>query len=86
MEFRLRTPKNDTLIGFVALYSIERNNQCGKTEIGIGDPNFRDKGYRIDALRLILRYGFFELNLHRIRLDVVSYNTRAIRAYQEVGF
>lgn len=86
IEFRLRTLENDTLIGFVALFSIEWNNQCGKMAIGIGDPNFRGKGYGTDALRLILRYGFCELNLHRIGLDVISYNTRAIHAYQNVGF
>lgn len=54
--------------------------------IGIGDPNFRGKGYGTDALQLILRYGFNELNLHRIGLDVISYNKSAIRAYQKVGF
>ena len=86
LEFRLRTFENDTLIGFVALFSIEWNNQCGKMAIGIGDPNFRGKGYGTDALRLILRYGFCELNLHRIGLDVISYNTSAIHAYQKVGF
>ncbi len=86
MEFRLRTLENDTLIGFVSIFSIEWNDQCGKIAIGIGDPNFRGKGYGIDALQLILRYGFCELNLYRIGLDVISYNTNAIRAYQKVGF
>ncbi|MBY3620582.1 GNAT family N-acetyltransferase [Acinetobacter sp. CUI P1] len=86
MEFHLRTIESDILIGFVALFSIEWNNQCGKMAIGIGDPNFRGKGYGTDALRLILRYGFCELNLHRIGLDVISYNNSAIHAYQKVGF
>lgn len=86
MEFRLRTIENDTLIGFVGLFRIEWNNQCGKMAIGIGDPNYRGKGYGIDALRLILRYGFCELNLHRIGLDVINYNKSAIHAYQKVGF
>lgn len=86
MEFRLRTLENDTFIGFVALFGIEWNNQCGKIAIGIGDPNFRNKGYGTDALQLILRYGFCELNLHRIGLDVISYNKRAIHAYEKVGF
>lgn len=86
MEFRLRTLEDDALIGFVALFGIEWNNQCGKMAIGIGDPKHRGKGYGTDALRLILRYGFCELNLHRIGLDVISYNGRAIRAYQKAGF
>lgn len=86
IEFHLRTLADDILIGFVALFGIEWNNQCGKMAIGIGNPDFRNKGYGTDALRLILRYGFQELNLHRIGLDVISYNERAIHAYKKVGF
>jgi RimJ/RimL family protein N-acetyltransferase len=86
VEFLLRTVENDTLIGFVALHGIEWNNQCGLLAIGIGEERFRGKGYGTDALRLILRYAFFELNLNRVGLDVISYNKRAIRAYEKVGF
>lgn len=86
IEFRLRALEDDTLIGFVALFGIEWNNQCGRLAIGIGNPNYRNKGYGTDALRLILRYAFNELNLHRVGLDVISYNKRAIRAYEKVGF
>ncbi|NJJ39851.1 GNAT family N-acetyltransferase [Paenibacillus apii] len=86
MEFRLRTIEDNALIGFVALFNIEWNNQCGKMAIGIGNPNFRGRGYGTDALRLILRYGFCELNLHRIGLDVISNNKNAIHAYRKVGF
>ena len=64
----------------------EWNNQCGLLAIGIGEEKFRSKGYGTDALRLILRYAFFELNLNRVGLDVISYNKRAVRAYEKVGF
>jgi RimJ/RimL family protein N-acetyltransferase len=85
-EFRLRTIENDCLIGFVALHSIEWNNQSSLLAIGIGDTNYRRKGFGSEALRLILRYAFHELNLNRIGLDVISYNTPAIEAYKKVGF
>jgi RimJ/RimL family protein N-acetyltransferase len=86
IEFRLRTVTDDRLIGFVALHSIEWNNQVGLLSIGIGDRDYWGKGYGSDALRMMLRYGFYELNLHRIGLNVFSYNQRAIRAYEKVGF
>lgn len=86
IEFHLRTLENDTFIGFVALHGIEWNNQCGLLAVGIGEPEFRNKGYGTDALRLILRYAFDELNLNRVGLDVISYNVRAIRTYEKVGF
>ncbi len=86
VEFRLRTLEGDRLIGFVALHSIEWNNQTAMLSIGIGDPDYRGKGYGTDALRLALRYAFRELNLYRVGLDVIADNQAAIRAYEKVGF
>ena len=86
IQFRLRTIENDQLIGFVALHSIEWNNQSCLLAIGIGDSDFRGKGYGKDALQLILRYAFYELNLNRVGLDVISNNKPAIVAYKKVGF
>jgi RimJ/RimL family protein N-acetyltransferase len=34
----------------------------------------------------MLNYAFNELNLYRIQLDVLSYNERAIRVYENLGF
>ena len=84
--FSLRTQDGDRYIGFVVLHNIEWNNATGVLAIGIGEREYWGKGYGSDALRLILRYGFQELNLHRIGLDVHSTNTRAIRAYEKAGF
>jgi RimJ/RimL family protein N-acetyltransferase len=86
IEFRLRTLADDRLIGFVALNSIEWNNQAAMLAIGIGEAEYRGKGYGADALRLILRYAFDELNLYRVGLDVIADNAPAIRAYEKAGF
>jgi RimJ/RimL family protein N-acetyltransferase len=84
--FHLRTLVDDTLIGFVALFNIKWSNQSAEMAIGIGVPEYRGKGYGGDALRLILNYAFNELNLHRVELTVIAYNTGAIRAYERAGF
>ncbi len=86
IEFMLRTLDHDRLIGFVALHKIEWNNQAALLAIGIGDPDYRGKGYGADALQMILRYAFHELNLNRVGLDVIEYNDSAIRAYTKAGF
>ncbi len=86
IEFRLRTLDDDRLIGFVALHSIEWNNRAGLLSLGIGEPDYRGRGYGSDALRLILHYAFDELNLERVGLDVISNNAAAIRAYERAGF
>lgn len=84
--FRLRTVADDTLIGFVALHSIEWNNGTALLSMGIGEAAYRDKGYGSEALRLTLRYAFTELNLYRVGLNVIGSNERAIRAYEKAGF
>jgi len=84
--FHLRTLADDTLVGFVVLFNIKWGNQSAEMAIGIGDPSNRGKGYGQDGLKLILNYGFNELNLHRISLTVMEYNAPAIKAYERVGF
>jgi RimJ/RimL family protein N-acetyltransferase len=84
--FHLRTLTDDRLIGFMAIFSIEWNNGTCTIATGIGNPDYRGKGYGSDALRLILNYAFNELNLYRVGLDVIGNNTAAIRAYQRAGF
>jgi RimJ/RimL family protein N-acetyltransferase len=37
-------------------------------------------------MRVMLRYAFQELNLHRVALAVFGYNERAYKSYQKVGF
>ncbi|MFD0590938.1 GNAT family N-acetyltransferase [Paenibacillus sp. GCM10027627] len=84
--FRLRKISDDELIGFICIHSIEWNNGGGRLAIGIGEAGNRNKGYGTEALNLILRYAFHELNLHRVGLDVIEYNAKGIRAYEKAGF
>ncbi|AFU14042.1 Acetyltransferase, GNAT [Bacillus thuringiensis MC28] len=86
VSFMLRTLQDDRLIGFVAIHGMEWNNRTGLLAIGIGDANDRGKGYGREAIHLILKYAFYELNLHRIGLDVISYNKPAIALYKKIGF
>lgn len=86
VAFRIRTLEDDRLIGFVSIHSIEWNNRAALLAIGIGQREYRGRGYGTDALRLVLRYAFDELNLLRLGLDVISNNTAAIRTYEKVGF
>ncbi|WP_371413714.1 GNAT family N-acetyltransferase [Virgibacillus sp. Bac330] len=34
----------------------------------------------------IINYGFEQLNLHRIELEVFDFNTRARKSYEKLGF
>lgn len=84
--FHVRTLADDRLLGFVALFNIKWSNQSAEMAIGIGNRADRGRGYGQDALLLLLRYAFDELNLHRVGLTVMAYNAHAIRLYERTGF
>lgn len=86
IAFAVRTLAEDQLIGFVAFDGINWRHGDTFVGIGIGDPIYRGNGYGTDAMRVLLRYGFMELNLARVQLNTFSYNERAIKSYLKVGF
>lgn len=76
----------DELLGFVWLSRIEWNHGTASLSLGIGDRADRDKGYGSEALRLMLRYAFRELNLFRLSASVPAYNQAALRLFDKAGF
>jgi RimJ/RimL family protein N-acetyltransferase len=84
--FSIRTIDEDQLIGFVALWDINWNQSSAWVSIGLGERNFWGRGYGTDAMRILLRYAFSELNLYRVSLFVFGYNERAIHSYQKAGY
>jgi RimJ/RimL family protein N-acetyltransferase len=84
--FAIRLLENDQLIGSCGVHSPDWKNRCADVGIAIGDPDYWGKGYGTDAMSLLLRYSFLELNLHRVELSVYSYNARGIRSYEKLGF
>ena len=84
--FAIRALEDDRLLGDITLSVVNWGNRNAFTGISIGDREFWGKGYGTDAMRLILRYGFYELNLRRISLVVFEFNQRALRSYEKAGF
>ena len=84
--FNIIDLKSDKLIGTVGLAHF--NYIAGSAVLGIfiGDSDFRNNGYGTEAIRLLLEYGFKYLNLHSIRLDLLSINERAHKCYLKCGF
>jgi RimJ/RimL family protein N-acetyltransferase len=77
--------KNE-LIGNCGYCSIDHINQTAETGIFIGNKSFWNKGYGIEALSLLIDYGFKALNFHNIMLRVFENNKGAIKCYEKIGF
>lgn len=84
--FTIRTLAEDKLIGDIGLYVVNWSGRDAFVGLGIGERDFWSRGYGTDAMNLILRYAFMEVNLTRVTLTVFEYNPRAIRSYEKAGF
>lgn len=73
-------------IGEVMLADVDRRNGSAEVGIFIGEPEEWGKGYGTEALRALVDFGFGELRLERIWLEVWTENARARRAYEKAGF
>lgn len=73
-------------VGRCMLFNLDWVNRSAMVGIAIGDPSCWGKGYGREALELLMEYAFDVLNLNSLMLGVFSFNERAIRLYQKVGF
>ena len=84
--FTIRTRENDRFIGNALVEWVDWANGNGFIRLGIGAVEDQRKGYGSQALSMLLRYAFGELNLYRVTAVVPAYNEGAIRLFQKFGF
>ena len=84
--FAVRLLKNDELLGNIGFNSVDLLNRTAVIGIMLGNPNYQRKGYGVEAVKLILDYGFSFLNLRNISLSVFEYNEAAYNLYKKAGF
>ncbi|HLF03492.1 MAG TPA: GNAT family protein [Anaerolineales bacterium] len=84
--FAIRAMADDRLIGFAKLDGISWTHGSARLTMAIGSTADWDKGYGREALQMILRYAFGELNLYRIGAWTFEYNERGLRFLQMAGF
>lgn len=86
-DFAIRLlDEKSTLIGTISLCQIDSTNRVAEMGMEISDPGLWGKGYGTEAVRLLLRFAFDDMNLHRVHLGVFAFNDRAISCYERVGF
>jgi RimJ/RimL family protein N-acetyltransferase len=73
-------------VGTIGLEEVDLTNGSAAVGIAIGDPVDTSQGYGSDALTVALDFGFGELRLERVWLDVYDFNDRARHVYERLGF
>ncbi len=85
-NFIIHSLADSRAIGMIGLGGLNWTARSAWVGIGVGEREFWGHGYGTDAMQVILRFAFRELNLHRVNLDVFEYNERAQKSYLKCGF
>ena len=79
--------KTGELIGACGLCYIDWVNRSADFSIYIGKDNlYIDDVYAIDAAKTMEKYGFEELNMHRLWAEIYSIDEKKIEFFKELQF
>jgi RimJ/RimL family protein N-acetyltransferase len=84
--FTIRARTDDRLLGKAVLEWIDWTNGNGYLRLGIGSDADRGRGLGKQALGLLLRFAFAELNLFRVTVVLPEYCQSAIALVNKFGF
>jgi RimJ/RimL family protein N-acetyltransferase len=73
-------------IGNCGLHDINPKDHKAIFGIVVGEKDYWSKAYGTEAARLMINYGFQQLNLHRISSSAFGFNERSIKFHKKVGF
>src|SRR5215469_7749805 len=73
------------LAGEAIVWGIDLHNRTAHVGLSLR-PAFRGRGLGTDAVRVLCRYGFAILGLHRLQVDTLADNGAMIAVAARVGF
>jgi [ribosomal protein S5]-alanine N-acetyltransferase len=83
--YRWAVEHDGRCIGSAGLH-VDTGHHCASYTVGLFVAALRGRGLGREATRLVLSWGFDVLGLHRIQLEVLAGNSRAINCYLACGF
>ena len=84
--FEIYHKTNEQEIGFIGLANINWLNRNAKLFYSIGEKEYWGQNFATEATKLIVEYGFNELNLHKIYARVFLPNKASHRVLEKAGF
>jgi RimJ/RimL family protein N-acetyltransferase len=74
------------LVGMVSLTRIDHVHRNAEYNAVVGERGEQNRGIGTAATRAMIRHGFFDLNLHRIYVSILTQNVGSIRMCAKAGF
>lgn len=76
----------DESLGLIDFFDFDFKNKRAGIGIIIKDSKNRGKGYGVEALELLINYGFSHLNLHQVYCNVSEDNEASIKLFKSQKF
>lgn len=83
--FAIELIDEETVIGTIGVYGVDWQKGTGQVGISIG-PDFQGKGHGTDAMCVLIDFIFTYMRLNKIKLEVYSFNAKAVASYEKCGF
>jgi RimJ/RimL family protein N-acetyltransferase len=74
------------LIGYTGLYDIDWVNRRAEFGILIGNKEYWNQVFGVEATQAMLKFAFQDLGLHRVFLEVLALHKTAVKLYTKCGF
>lgn len=84
-QFAIERLDNSQFIGQCGFLQVSWKNRRAEIAIML-DQKAIGRGYGTEAVSLLCRFAFEEMNLHKLKATVFSFNAPAIRCYEKNGF
>jgi RimJ/RimL family protein N-acetyltransferase len=73
-------------VGTMAFDVANRRSRIAYLHAIMLHPDHRGRGLATAATQLLVRYLVFDLDYHRVQLEVYGFNERAVRHFERAGF
>ena len=84
-SFAILDPKTEAIIGHISLYSIKRLPYSSAFVGYSVDQHYAGRGIATEAVEIVLKFGFEQVNIHRIEAYVAPDNIASVRVLEKAG-
>ncbi|UOB17290.1 GNAT family N-acetyltransferase [Abyssalbus ytuae] len=77
---------DEVLLGFIDLFDFDPKNKRAGVGIIVLDEEDRNKGVGTEALQLLIKYSFKQLDLHQLYANISEDNHASIKLFTNLGF
>lgn len=84
--FEIWHKEDHKLIGFGGLNQVNYFNRTANLYMEIGETKYWNQGIATEAAKLIIKYGFLELNMNKIYVEIFNPNIGSLKAAKKAGF